>query len=136
MNWVCQNSWKVPFIQSIFFLGSMCGVQIYGWISDKFGRYPSFFCSNLFLAISGITLPICEGFYCIATMRFLMGLNWNTLYTSIIVLCKRQVTVVFSLLWPLPSCFLYLVMWSFESYTGLLFQHWSIYLVTNVLMFL
>ena len=92
MNWVCQDSWKVPFIQSIFFMGSICGVQLYGWISDKFGRYPSFFCSNVLLAIFGMCLPLCENLSCFASIRFLMGLNWNTIYTSLLVLCKFGTT--------------------------------------------
>ena len=91
MNWVCQDSWVGPFLQSIFYGGSVLGTLLYGWTADKFGRYPIFIATNLVLAVGGICLPLCEDISCFASVRFVMGMNWTALYSTIMVLgeyCK------------------------------------------------
>ena len=67
------------------------GCLIYGWTSDNYGRYPVFLVSNMVVACSGIILPYCQNFYTFATMRFIMGLNFTTFFTSIYVLGKGNI---------------------------------------------
>ena len=86
MNWVCQDSWVGPFLQSIYYMGSVFGTVLYGWTADMFGRYPSFIAANVILAICGICLPLCNDIFCFASVRFLMGLNWGAFYSTIMVL--------------------------------------------------
>ena len=103
MNWVCQHSWVGPFLQSIFYMGSVFGAVLYGWTADMFGRYPSFIAANLILAIAGICLPLCNDIFCFASVRFVMGLNWSAFYGTMMVLgetclispfyCRRSSTV-------------------------------------------
>ena len=69
------------------------GCLIYGWISDNYGRYPTFLVSNIIVACSGIILPYCRDFYTFAALRFVMGLNFTTFFTSIYVLGKGTVFV-------------------------------------------
>ena len=70
------------------------GCLIYGWISDNYGRYPTFLVSNVIVACSGITLPYCQDFHTFAAVRFIMGLNFTTFFTSIYVLGKETVIVL------------------------------------------
>ena len=86
MNWVCQDSWVGPFLQSIFYMGSVLGTILYGWAADKFGRYPTFIVANVILAISGICLPLCNDTVCFASVRFVMGMNWSAFYGTLVVL--------------------------------------------------
>ena len=67
------------------------GCLIYGWVSDNYGRYPVFLVSNMVVACSGIILPYCQDFHTFATMRFIMGLNFTTFFTSINVLGKGTI---------------------------------------------
>ena len=90
MNWVCQDSWVGPFLQSIYYMGSVFGTVFYGWTADMFGRYPSFIAANVILAIGGICLPLCNGIFCFASVRFLMGLNWTAFYGTIMVLGEKH----------------------------------------------
>ena len=69
------------------------GCLIYGWISDNYGRYPTFLVSNIIVACSGIILPYCRDFHTFAALRFVMGLNFTTFFTSIYVLGKGTVLV-------------------------------------------
>ena len=66
------------------------GCLIYGWISDNYGRYPTFLVSNVIVACSGIILPYCHDFHTFAAVRFIMGLNFTTFFTSIYVLGKEK----------------------------------------------
>lgn len=86
MNWVCQDSWVGPFLQSIFYMGSVFGGILYGWTADMFGRYPSFIAANVILAIGGICLPLCNNTFCFASVRFVMGMNWSAFYGTMMVL--------------------------------------------------
>ena len=98
MNWVCQDSWAGPFLQSIYYMGSVFGTVLYGWTADMFGRYPSFIAANVILAIGGICLPLCNDIFCFASVRFLMGLNWSAFYGTMMVLGEHETCLIRSLL--------------------------------------
>ena len=80
MNWVCEDAWKAPFSQSMFFTGAIIGCFFFGWTSDTFGRYPTLLATNIILGIGGICLPLCNDFYCFAAVRFIMGTTFNTFF--------------------------------------------------------
>ena len=44
--------------------------------------------SNIMVASSGIILPYCKDFHTFTAVRFVMGLNFTTFFTSIYVLGK------------------------------------------------
>ena len=80
MNWVCEDAWKAPLSQSMFFTGGIIGCFFFGWTSDTFGRYPTLLATNIILGIGGICLPLCNDFYCFAAVRFIMGTTFNTFF--------------------------------------------------------
>ena len=47
MDWVCDDAWIGPFTQAMFYLGAAIGAVIFGYISDIYGRYPTFVASNV-----------------------------------------------------------------------------------------
>ena len=47
----------------------------------------------MMVACSGIILPYCQDFHTFAALRFIMGLNFTTFFTSIYVLGKDTVFV-------------------------------------------
>ena len=88
MDWVCDDAWKGPFTQSVYFFGSAIGSFMFGILSDLWGRKPIFIVSNAILFLSGVTLPYCQDFYSFTAMRFVMGLVHPTYYFSIYLLGK------------------------------------------------
>lgn len=80
MNWVCQDAWKAPLTQSMFYTGAIIGCIFYGWVSDAYGRYPTLLATNIILGIGGIFLPLCEDVYCFTSIRFIMGTTFNTFF--------------------------------------------------------
>ncbi|KAJ8737900.1 hypothetical protein PYW08_000495 [Mythimna loreyi] len=61
MGWVCEQNSNQATAQSIFFVGSIVGGLIVGFIADRFGRIPAAVFSNIIGAIAGalisLTLP-------------------------------------------------------------------------------
>ena len=86
-----------PFLQSIFYMGSVLGTILYGRTADMFGRYPSFIAANVILAIAGICLPLCDDIYCFASVRFVMGMNWSAFYGTMVVLGKFSLVCTINL---------------------------------------
>ena len=80
MNWVCEDDWKAPLSQSMFFTGAIIGCFLFGWTSDTFGRYPTLLATNIILGFGGMCLPLCNDFYCFASIRFVMGMTFNTFF--------------------------------------------------------
>ena len=72
----------------MFFTGSIIGCFLFGWVSDTFGRYPTLLATNIILALGGICLPLCDNFYCFISIRFVMGMTFNTFFTVAQVLGK------------------------------------------------
>ena len=109
MNWVCEDAWKAPLSQSMFFTGAIIGCIFFGWTSDTFGRYPTLMATNIILGIGGICLPLCKDFYCFATIRFVMGMTFNTFFIVAQILGELLASSfpVISFWWHSRLCFSY-----------------------------
>ena len=98
MDWVCEDGWIAPFTQAMHFGGSTLGTFLFGFVSDRFGRYPTFVISNIIITLGGLILPLCRDVYSFTVLRFLMGLSYPTFYFSIYLLCQ-----IFNMLSTKPS---------------------------------
>ena len=118
MNWVCEDAWKKPFSQSMFFTGAIIGSIFFGWTSDTFGRYPTLLATNIILGIGGICLPLCEDFLCFASIRFVMGMTFNTFFTvaqilgeipSYLLVIQTSLKNSLKMFYPGPMKYLYTI---------------------------
>ena len=87
-DWVCKDSWKPAFTQSIFYVGAIVGTLGFGWVSDHYGRYTSFIASNSIVLVSGIATPFAFSFESFLIARFVMGLSFMTFFLSMFMLCE------------------------------------------------
>lgn len=92
-DWVCEESWKPNFAQSMFFAGAICGTLIFGWISDNFGRFWTVMLSYINIMIMGMATPFSNGFETFAALRFLTGLSFPTFYMCIYMLALEYVSI-------------------------------------------
>ncbi|KAH8344138.1 hypothetical protein KR084_005024 [Drosophila pseudotakahashii] len=57
MDWVCADAWKLTLGQSMFFVGSVVGSMVLGYLADLVGRLPILIVANL-IAMTGNLLTI------------------------------------------------------------------------------
>ncbi|XP_017007190.2 organic cation transporter protein [Drosophila takahashii] len=57
MDWVCEDAWKLTLGQSMFFVGSVVGSMVLGYLADLVGRLPILIVANL-IAMTGNLLTI------------------------------------------------------------------------------
>jgi len=57
MDWVCADAWKLTLGQSMFFVGSVVGSMVLGYLADVVGRLPILIVANL-IAMTGNLLTI------------------------------------------------------------------------------
>jgi len=91
-DWVCDDSWKPAFTQSMFYAGAIFGTLFFGWVSDHFGRYPTFILSNMIIMVTGIATPFAWDFNSFTAIRFCMGTGFITFFMSLYMLALEYVS--------------------------------------------
>lgn len=74
-NLVCSESYKVSLAQTVYFLGQMIGIIIFGILSDKFGRKRMFIPLSCLMSLFGVVASIVGSYEGFLVMRFLMALT-------------------------------------------------------------
>ena len=87
-DWVCDQAWIPALSQSLFFCGAIPGMIFFGWFADAYGRLPTIMLSNGIILVTGIVTPFCTGHVSFMVLRFLMGLAYNTFFTTPYILGK------------------------------------------------
>ncbi|XP_075991322.1 solute carrier family 22 member 13-like [Anticarsia gemmatalis] len=88
LGWVCDKDSYQATAQSLFFVGSIIGGFIVGWVGDRFGRLPAAIFSNMIGAIAGAASTFTQSFTGFAICRLIMGMSYDNcmIMTYIIVL--------------------------------------------------
>lgn len=93
MNWVCDESWKPAFTQSMFFVGGIIGTLFFGYAADHFGRLWALYSANGLLLVTGLATPFCQNFIAFVAIRFLMGLTHTTFFSVFFLLTLENVSI-------------------------------------------
>ncbi|XP_034487930.1 organic cation transporter 1-like [Drosophila innubila] len=88
LNWVCDAAYKAPVGQSFFFVGSMCGTLIFGFLGDKIGRIKALILANLCGFFGDFSTIFTDNLIAFCITRFVSGLaiDANTYLMFILVL--------------------------------------------------
>ncbi len=86
MDWVCDDSWRPAFTQSMFYVGGIIGTLVFGYTADREGRVKTILASNLLLMVSGLATPFCTNFTTFTFIRFCMGLTHFTFFSVFLLL--------------------------------------------------
>ena len=87
-DWVCDWAWVPALSQSLFFLGAIPGMMVFGWFADAHGRIPAIMASNIIALITGVATPFAPEYISFLVLRFAMGLSFNTFFTIPYILGK------------------------------------------------
>ncbi|KAJ8726744.1 hypothetical protein PYW08_015141 [Mythimna loreyi] len=84
---LCERAWLVSFSQSMLYVGALCGAFSFGFLSDKFGRLPTFSVSLLTVGISGCMVSFMPNAATFIFMRVFEGIGVGGAIVTGYVLC-------------------------------------------------
>ncbi|XP_039277763.1 organic cation transporter 1 isoform X2 [Nilaparvata lugens] len=114
LNLVCDDSWKPSLATTLFYLGSLIGSIVFGFISDRYGRRPAL----LLVLIPDILISVMTCYspnYMVYTiLRTLSGLFFPALYQICFVLAlelvghsqRTTIGVIIAMCFALGMCLL------------------------------
>ncbi|XP_013193570.2 organic cation transporter protein [Amyelois transitella] len=85
-EWVCDRAAYAPFAQSVYFMGSLVGVVIFGFLGDAYGRLPAFIGANIIGFIGNIATLFTVGEWDFVLIRFIAGLANDACYVMIYII--------------------------------------------------
>lgn len=134
MGWVCERSSYQASAQSFFFVGSIIGGFIIGWIADRFGRLPAATCANMIACVAGIGSTYSTNFIQFTVCRFFVGMGYDNCMMMTYLLVLEYVAPKYRTLFAnLPFAIFFTLGLTILPWISLACGHWkSIGLATSV----
>ncbi|XP_043480772.1 uncharacterized protein LOC122510278 [Leptopilina heterotoma] len=79
LNWVCEKEYLIATTQSLFYVGSVFGNFIFGWISDHYGRTRGLLCCTIAAFFASIATAHSHNFWSFAACRFFVGFAYDSI---------------------------------------------------------
>ena len=97
-NLVCDESWKVPLVESVFFAGVMVGAPLFGVLADTFGRKPTLMLSILITTLFGAPLGMSPNYYVFIVLNFFVAVGqlgiFQTCFIMVVELVSKEKRVL------------------------------------------
>lgn len=133
-QWVCGDNWKMYTAHTTYWVGSMTGYLISGFLADRIGRKQTIL---VLLAVGGsgnALSAVFSSFEGFAVLRFITGLGSYTVCSAVFVTAieftvshrRTMITLIFAMSW---SCLAAALPWY-----GYLVQSWRILLLTGAVI--
>ncbi|XP_028159558.1 carcinine transporter-like [Ostrinia furnacalis] len=134
MGWVCDRSSYQATAQSFFFVGSIVGGFIVGWIADRFGRLPAATCANMIACVAGIGSTFSRNFIEFTVCRFFVGMGYDNCMMMTYLLALEYVAPKYrTLMANLPFALFFTLGLTILPWISLACGHWkAIGLATSV----
>ncbi|XP_050360806.1 carcinine transporter-like [Nymphalis io] len=136
LGWVCDKNSYQATSQAMFFIGSMIGGLVVGWVADKFGRLPAATLSNLIGCVAGIASIYANNFIQFIICRFFFGMSYDNCMMMTYLLVLEYVAPKYrTLIANLPFAIFYTIGATSLPWIALACGHWkTISLATSIPM--
>ncbi|XP_058789014.1 organic cation transporter protein-like [Phymastichus coffea] len=91
LEWVCDQAYLGSAAQSAFFVGSIVGGLIFGYIADHYGRLPALVACNGVGFFASIATAFCNSFWTFAAARFVVGTSFDNCFNIIFIIVIEYV---------------------------------------------
>lgn len=97
LAWVCEEAYLGSAAQSAFFVGSIVGGLIFGYIADHHGRLPALVACNAVGFFASIVTAFTNSFWTFAAARFVVGSSFDNCFNIIFIIGNYNKQFFFSL---------------------------------------
>lgn len=91
LEWVCENTYLGSAAQSAFFVGSIVGGLIFGYIADHYGRIPALVSCNAVGFFASIATAFCNSFVSFAICRLIVGTSFDNCFNILFIIVIEYV---------------------------------------------
>lgn len=94
MNVVCDNAWKVSMAQCGFYIGSVVGNLLFGYIGDRWGRKKSFLLTIVVSVVGGIgaAFPVTYEGYIV--WRGVVGMTYPAIFQTPFIMSESKLSLL------------------------------------------
>ncbi|XP_026737249.1 carcinine transporter-like [Trichoplusia ni] len=133
-EWVCDKNSYQATAQSIFFIGSILGGFLFGWMSDRYGRMPAAVVSNLFGFVGGVASTFSQNMTQFSIARFVMGIAYDNCMIMAYLLVLEYIAPKYrTLMANMAFALFYSLVVTVLPWIALACGHWkTISLVTSI----
>ncbi|KAM7359986.1 organic cation transporter-like protein isoform 1-T7 [Cochliomyia hominivorax] len=86
LDWICDNAWKLTLGQSMFFVGSVVGSLVFGFLADLVGRLPILIMANMIAMTGNILTIFGTDLITFSLFRFISGLATDSNFVMMYIL--------------------------------------------------
>lgn len=91
LEWVCDIEYYSSVAQSVFYIGSIVGGFIFGYMADNYGRVPALVACNGVGFIASIATAFCNSFWSFCLCRFIVGTAFDNCFNIIFIIGRYRV---------------------------------------------
>ncbi|KAK0082320.1 hypothetical protein PV325_010684 [Microctonus aethiopoides] len=91
LEWVCDKTYLSSAAQSAFFVGSIIGGLIFGYIADHYGRIPALVSCNAVGFFASVATAFCNSFWTFALARLIVGSSFDNCFNILFIITIEYV---------------------------------------------
>ncbi|XP_014600495.1 PREDICTED: organic cation transporter protein-like [Polistes canadensis] len=91
LNWVCEKTFLSSAAQSAFFVGSIIGGFIFGYIADHYGRIPALVSCNAVGFFASVATAFCNSFWSFCLARLIVGSSFDNCFNILFIIVIEYV---------------------------------------------
>ncbi|GAB1867835.1 Solute carrier family 22 member 3 [Camponotus japonicus] len=91
LEWVCDKTFLGSAAQSAFFVGSIIGGLIFGYIADHYGRIPALVSCNAVGFFASIATAFCNSFLTFCIARMIVGSSFDNCFNVLFIIVIEYV---------------------------------------------
>ncbi|EZA57336.1 hypothetical protein DMN91_002573 [Ooceraea biroi] len=133
LDLVCDNSWWPSTSTTFFYVGSLFGNVVFGWIADKWGRRTAFFAILFLEVIFSIATSFSPNYVIYTALRTVNGLFFPAIYQIPFILALELMGPRYRTFAGMVICMFFAIAMSLLALLGYMLRDWfSLSLATSV----
>ncbi|XP_054275227.1 organic cation transporter 1-like [Macrosteles quadrilineatus] len=133
LDLVCDKSWWVSTSTTFFYVGSLLGNVVFGWIADRWGRRKAFLSILFLMVFSSIATSFSPNYLVYTILRTVNGLFFPAIFQIPFILALEMMGPRYRTFAGMVICMFFAMAMSLLALLGYFLRHWfTLSLATSV----